>query len=109
MDANDDEGPDNDDHSNCQYEHFSDPNLDEVSDDIDDNNAGNDDNVYAPLLSNSTGGILIRNDPSTYMLNIDPNVVHASEFPRIPRYNTFPQVGTKSRIRRVRYRSIIPK
>ncbi|PPD97121.1 hypothetical protein GOBAR_DD05848 [Gossypium barbadense] len=67
-------GPDNHVVSNHQGEEFSELGLGDVSNDIDEEGGSNDDNVYALLLGNPTCGIIIRNDPSTHMLNVDPDV-----------------------------------
>ncbi|PPD76619.1 hypothetical protein GOBAR_DD26452 [Gossypium barbadense] len=55
--ADGEEGPNNDGGSDHQGENFSDPDLDEVSNDIDDEGVREDDNVYAPSLGNPTRGL----------------------------------------------------
>ncbi|KAH1039902.1 hypothetical protein J1N35_041645 [Gossypium stocksii] len=60
---------------------YSDPNLDEVSDDIDDEGANDDGNVNASSIENLSRCIMIRNDLGAHMSIINPNAVHASEFP----------------------------
>lgn len=55
-----------------------------IPDDVDNKGVGDDDNVYTPLLGNSTSGIVIWNDPSTHMLSVDPNAVHVFEFLKYP-------------------------
>ncbi|PPE00389.1 hypothetical protein GOBAR_DD02591 [Gossypium barbadense] len=49
----------NDDGLNHQKVEFSDPKLDEVLNDIDNKGKSHDDNVDAPLIRNSTRGIVI--------------------------------------------------
>ncbi|KAH1098096.1 hypothetical protein J1N35_015017 [Gossypium stocksii] len=61
-------------------EDFSNPDLDEVSNDIDEEGPDGDDNVYTFPLGNSTRGIVIRNDPLAYMLSVDPDAAYAFEF-----------------------------
>ncbi|KAH1047471.1 hypothetical protein J1N35_038255 [Gossypium stocksii] len=65
-------------------EDFSDLDLNEVQDDINDEGTSDDDNVYAPPLRTSTHGIVIQNDTSTHMLSINHDVAHAFEFPKYP-------------------------
>ncbi|PPD73062.1 hypothetical protein GOBAR_DD30043 [Gossypium barbadense] len=63
-------------------EDFSDPDVDEVSDDIDDEGPEEDEDVYGSSFSNPSRGTILRNEPGGDMLNEDPNVAHASEFPK---------------------------
>ncbi|PPS01374.1 hypothetical protein GOBAR_AA19291 [Gossypium barbadense] len=78
------DGYDNNGPSNHEVEDYSDLNLDEVSDDIDDEGVNNDRNVYAFLVRNLTRGILICNDPRYHMSILDPDAVHAFEFHKYP-------------------------
>lgn len=87
--ADGEEGSNNDDGFNHQGEDFSDSNLDEVPDDINNEDASDDDNDYILLLENPTCGIIIQNDPSTHMLSVDSDVVHASSFPEYPNIISF--------------------
>ncbi|PPR85627.1 hypothetical protein GOBAR_AA35062 [Gossypium barbadense] len=75
------EGPNNDGRSDKKGE---DPDLDEVLDDINDDDANDDENVYTPFVGNLTCGIVIHNEPRTYMLSVDLDGVHASEFLEYP-------------------------
>ncbi|PPD98160.1 hypothetical protein GOBAR_DD04792 [Gossypium barbadense] len=63
---------------------YSDPDLDEVPDDIDDKGANNNGNVNASLVENPSRGIIIRNDPGAHMSIVNPNVAHVSKFPEYP-------------------------
>ncbi|KAH1031940.1 hypothetical protein J1N35_044114 [Gossypium stocksii] len=82
------DGSDNNGSSDHEYKDFSDPNLDNVLDDIDD--GGPDDgNDHAPLIENSSCGIIIRNDPGAHMSIVDLDAVHASEFLEYPDINMF--------------------
>ncbi|PPD85670.1 hypothetical protein GOBAR_DD17393 [Gossypium barbadense] len=76
--------------NNALFDHkvkdFSDLDLDEVPDDIDDECVNRDRNVYASSVGNSSRGIVICNDPKAHILIIDPNMAHASKFPGTPIY-----------------------
>lgn len=61
IDANDEYGSGNNGSSDHEGKDFSDPNLDEVSDDIDDKGANNGENVYASSVGNSGHDIVIYN------------------------------------------------
>ncbi|PPS14429.1 hypothetical protein GOBAR_AA06161 [Gossypium barbadense] len=74
---------DNDDCFDYECEDFSDPNLDDALDDINDGGP-NDGNDHAPSIENSSCGIVIRNDPRAYMSIVDPDAAYASEFPEYP-------------------------
>ncbi|PPR83688.1 hypothetical protein GOBAR_AA37021 [Gossypium barbadense] len=69
---------------NHQGEDFSDLDIDEVPDDIDKEGTYDDDIVYAPLLENPAQSIVIRNDPSIYMLSVDLAAAHAFELLKYP-------------------------
>ncbi|PPS05570.1 hypothetical protein GOBAR_AA15077 [Gossypium barbadense] len=75
---------DNDSGFDYQGKDFSDLDLDEALDDIDHEDVDDDHNVYTFPLENSTGGIVIWNDPLAHILSVDLNVVHASEFLEYP-------------------------
>ncbi|KAH1114929.1 hypothetical protein J1N35_008307 [Gossypium stocksii] len=83
-DANGEEGPNNDGHSDHKGEDFSDPDLDEVLNDIDDEGTDEGENVYAPSVENLSRNIAMHNDPRAHILSVDPYVAHASEFPEYP-------------------------
>lgn len=67
--------------SDHEGEDFSDPDVDEASNDNDDEGADNDENVYVPLIGNSSRGIVMHNDLGAYMSSVDPDVVHTFKFP----------------------------
>ncbi|KAK5825480.1 hypothetical protein PVK06_020317 [Gossypium arboreum] len=77
----DGEGLDNDGHSNHKGVDFNDLNLDEVSNDIDNEGVNEGENVHAPFVGNLSRGIIIRNDPRAYILSLNLDARHASEFP----------------------------
>ncbi|XP_016673069.2 uncharacterized protein [Gossypium hirsutum] len=60
---------------------FSDPDVDEVPDDIDDEGPKEVEDVHSPSFCNPSHGIILRNEPGGNMLNVDPDAAHASEFP----------------------------
>lgn len=72
------EGLDNDVCSDHNGEDFSNSDLDQVLDDIEDD----DKNVHTLSVGNPIRGIVIRNDLRAHMLSLDPDTVHASEFPK---------------------------
>ncbi|PPS12595.1 hypothetical protein GOBAR_AA08058 [Gossypium barbadense] len=80
--VNGEKGPNNDGHSDHEGEDFSDPDLDEVLDDIENEGVDNDENVYDPSVENPTRGIFICNDSRAHMLSLDPDMAYASEFPK---------------------------
>ncbi|PPD71575.1 hypothetical protein GOBAR_DD31526 [Gossypium barbadense] len=65
-------------------EDFSDPDLDEVSNDIYDKGANDDENVNMSVVRNPNRGIMIRNDPGAHMSNIDLDAVQTFEFLKYP-------------------------
>ncbi|PPD74091.1 hypothetical protein GOBAR_DD28982 [Gossypium barbadense] len=69
--------------SDHKCEDFNDPDLDDVPYDIDDEGP-DDGNDHAPSIGNPSCGIIIHNDPGTYMPIVDPDATHASEFPEYP-------------------------
>ncbi|PPD96172.1 hypothetical protein GOBAR_DD06806 [Gossypium barbadense] len=60
---------------------YSDPDLDKVPDDIDDEDVNNDGNIYSSLVENLSRGIGIHNDLKAHMSVIDPDTTHAFDFP----------------------------
>ncbi|KAK5771932.1 hypothetical protein PVK06_048188 [Gossypium arboreum] len=80
--ANGDDGYDNSYPSNHKV--YSDPNLDEVLDDINDEGMNDDGNDNASLAGNLTRCIVICNDPGAHMSLIDPDMVYAVEFSKYP-------------------------
>ncbi|KAK5846641.1 hypothetical protein PVK06_002937 [Gossypium arboreum] len=79
-DALGEDGSDNKDCSDHEGKDFSDPDLDNAPNDINDKGPHGGNN-YAPLVRNSSRVIVVRNDPEAYMSIIDPDAVHASEYP----------------------------
>ncbi|PPD87862.1 hypothetical protein GOBAR_DD15201 [Gossypium barbadense] len=57
IDANGEDGYDNNDHSNLEVEDYNDLDLDEVSDDIDDECVNDNENVHTPSIGNLSRGI----------------------------------------------------
>ncbi|KAK5825819.1 hypothetical protein PVK06_020687 [Gossypium arboreum] len=76
----DDDGYDSNDLSDHEVEDFSDLDLNEVPDDIDDESTNDDENLNMSLVGSSNRGIVIHNDPWARMWNIDLDAMHASEF-----------------------------
>ncbi|PPD99592.1 hypothetical protein GOBAR_DD03390 [Gossypium barbadense] len=66
--------------SDQDVEDFSDPDIDEVPNDIDDEGMEEVEDAHSLSFSNSSHGIVLRNDPRGDMLNVDPDVAHVSEF-----------------------------
>ncbi|MBA0867162.1 hypothetical protein Goshw_027842 [Gossypium schwendimanii] len=67
----------------CRGEDFSDPNVDNVLDDIDEERV-DDENDYAPSVRNLSHGIVIRNDLGAHMSIINPDVTHAFKILEYP-------------------------
>ncbi|PPS05487.1 hypothetical protein GOBAR_AA15153 [Gossypium barbadense] len=63
---------------------YSDSDLDDVSDDIDDKGANDDRNVKMSSVGKPSQGIMIRNDPGAHISIIDPDTTHAFEFLEYP-------------------------
>ncbi|KAL1173795.1 hypothetical protein V6Z11_A05G436700 [Gossypium hirsutum] len=62
----------------------SDPDVDEVPDDIDDEGVNEEVNVNAFSVGNQIHRIVIHNNPGAHMSRIDPDAVHVAEFPEYP-------------------------
>ncbi|KAH1039714.1 hypothetical protein J1N35_041457 [Gossypium stocksii] len=75
-----DDAYDNNGSFNHKVEDYSDPDRDEVPNDINEKGTNEDRNVNKYLVGNLNRGIMIRNDLRAHMLIIDLNVVHTSEF-----------------------------
>ncbi|PPD93310.1 hypothetical protein GOBAR_DD09743 [Gossypium barbadense] len=60
---------------------FSDPIVDEVLDDIDDEGPEEVEDVHDPSFSNSSRGIVLQNELGGDILNVDLDATHAFEFP----------------------------
>ncbi|PPS04162.1 hypothetical protein GOBAR_AA16506 [Gossypium barbadense] len=67
--------------SNQDVEDFSDPDINEVLDDIDDEGPEKVEDVYDPSFSNLSRGSILQNEPKDNMLNVDQDAAHASKFP----------------------------
>ncbi|KAK5794608.1 hypothetical protein PVK06_035847 [Gossypium arboreum] len=63
----------------------SDPDVDDVPDDIDDEGVNEDGNINASLVGNQIRRIVIHNNPGAHMSRIDPDAAHAAEFPEYPK------------------------
>ncbi|PPS13117.1 hypothetical protein GOBAR_AA07543 [Gossypium barbadense] len=62
----------------------SDPDVDEVPDDIDDEGVNNGGNLNASLVKNQIHHIVIHNNLGAHMSQIDPDAAHAAEFSEYP-------------------------
>ncbi|KAK5771564.1 hypothetical protein PVK06_047782 [Gossypium arboreum] len=62
-------------------EDFSDPDIDEVLNDIDDEGPKKIEDVHGSSFNNPSYGIVLRNELGGDILKVDPNAVHAFEFP----------------------------
>ncbi|PPD69274.1 hypothetical protein GOBAR_DD33842 [Gossypium barbadense] len=63
-----------------EVEDFSDPDVDEVPDNIDDKGLEEVKDVHGPSFSNPSHGIILQNEPGCDMLNVDPDAARAFEF-----------------------------
>ncbi|KAK5819691.1 hypothetical protein PVK06_024714 [Gossypium arboreum] len=71
--SNGEKEPNNDGRSDYKGEYFSDLELDEVLDNIDDEGTDTNENVYALSVGNPSCSIVIRNGPKAHMLSVDPD------------------------------------
>ncbi|PPS10262.1 hypothetical protein GOBAR_AA10385 [Gossypium barbadense] len=69
------------DPSDHKVDSDSDPDVDEVPDDIDDESVNNDGNVNVSSIGNQIQHIVIHNNPGAHMSLIDFDAAHAVEFP----------------------------
>ncbi|PPE01533.1 hypothetical protein GOBAR_DD01412 [Gossypium barbadense] len=76
-----DDGYDGSDHYDEEVNSDSDPDVDDVSDDIDDEDVNNDGNISTSSVGNQMRRILIHNNPGPHMSLIDPDAAHVAEFP----------------------------
>ncbi|PPS17231.1 hypothetical protein GOBAR_AA03345 [Gossypium barbadense] len=83
-DADVKDGYDNHGPFDHEVEDYSDPNLDKISNDIDDEGTNDDGNVYASTIGNLSRGIIICNDLGDHISIVDPYLAYASEFPEYP-------------------------
>ncbi|PPR92240.1 hypothetical protein GOBAR_AA28436 [Gossypium barbadense] len=78
-----DEGSDNDDQSHRDLnDDFSDPDLDDIPEDIDEEGPVEGENANPYLVGNTSPDIVIRNNPGTFMTDVDPDVALARKFPK---------------------------
>ncbi|KAH1113910.1 hypothetical protein J1N35_007288 [Gossypium stocksii] len=78
-----DEGFNNDDQSHHDpNDDFSDPDLDGIPEDIDEEGSVEGENANPYSAGNTGIGIVIRNNPGSFMTDVDPNVALAREFPK---------------------------
>ncbi|KAH1097011.1 hypothetical protein J1N35_013932 [Gossypium stocksii] len=68
--------------SDQDVEDFSDLDVDEVLNDIDDECPEEAEDVHGPSFSNPSRGIILRNELGSDMLNVNSDATHASEFPK---------------------------
>ncbi|XP_016740192.1 uncharacterized protein [Gossypium hirsutum] len=78
-----DEGSDNDDQSHPN-DNFSDPDLDDILEDIDEEGPVEGENANPHSSGNTDPGIVIRNNPGTFMSDVDPDAALAREFSKYP-------------------------
>ncbi|XP_012442176.1 uncharacterized protein LOC105767211 [Gossypium raimondii] len=80
-----DEGSDNDDQSHRDpNDDFSDPDLDDIPEDIDEEGPVEGENAIPHPIGNTGPGIIIRNNPGTFMSDVDPDAALAREFSEYP-------------------------
>ncbi|PPD98687.1 hypothetical protein GOBAR_DD04271 [Gossypium barbadense] len=79
-----DDGYDGSDHCDQEVNSDSDPDVDDVPDDIDDEDVNNDGNINASSVGDQMRRILIHNNPGPHMSLIDPDAAHVSEFSEYP-------------------------
>ncbi|PPD84984.1 hypothetical protein GOBAR_DD18079 [Gossypium barbadense] len=77
--ADGDEWSDSEDQSHHDLEQFSDPNLDEVPNDIDNEGMVEDEDLHPYSTGNMGFDIVIRNDLGAHMSNVDPDAAYTCE------------------------------
>ncbi|KAH1097989.1 hypothetical protein J1N35_014910 [Gossypium stocksii] len=80
IEANGDDGHDNSDPFNHEVVDYTNFDLDEVLDDIDEEGANDDENVNRSSVGNLIRCIVICNDPGAHMSLIDPNATYFVKF-----------------------------
>ncbi|MFQ6667201.1 hypothetical protein Gotur_033302, partial [Gossypium turneri] len=76
-----DEGSDNEDQSHRDpSDNFSDPDLDDIHKDIDDKGSVESENVNPHSTGNTGPGIFIKNNPKSFMTDVDLDVALSCEF-----------------------------
>ncbi|PPD73219.1 hypothetical protein GOBAR_DD29856 [Gossypium barbadense] len=79
-----DDGYNSSDPCDHKVDSDSDPNVDEVPDDIDDEDVNDDGNINTSSVRNQIRRIMTHNNPRAHMSLIDPDTVHVDEFPEYP-------------------------
>ncbi|PPD83959.1 hypothetical protein GOBAR_DD19112 [Gossypium barbadense] len=79
-----DDGFDSSDHCDQEVNSDSDPDADDVPNDIDDEDVNNDGNINASSVGNQMRCILIHNNPGPHMSLINPDATHVAKFPEYP-------------------------
>ncbi|PPD83950.1 hypothetical protein GOBAR_DD19124 [Gossypium barbadense] len=79
-----DDGYDSSDPCDHKVDSDSDPDVDEVFDDIDDEDMNDDGNINVSSVGNHIRHIVIHNNPMAHMSLIDPDAEHVAEFPEYP-------------------------
>ncbi|KAK5783008.1 hypothetical protein PVK06_037515 [Gossypium arboreum] len=64
-----------------EVDNDSDPDVDDVPNDIDDEDVNDDGNINASSVGNQMRRIVIHNNPGPHMSLIDPDAAHVAEFP----------------------------
>ncbi|XP_017617936.2 uncharacterized protein LOC108462504 [Gossypium arboreum] len=86
----------NSDPSDYEVDSESDPDVDEVPDDIDDEGVNEEVNVNAYSVGNQIRRIVIHNNPGAHMSRIDPDATHVAEFPEYPEIQSAHQMAVYS-------------
>ncbi|PPD87842.1 hypothetical protein GOBAR_DD15220 [Gossypium barbadense] len=76
-----DKGSDNEEQSHQDNEDFSDLNLEDIPEDIDDESAVEGENVHLHSTGNTRSSIVIYNNPRAFMSDVDLDAMLAREFP----------------------------
>ncbi|PPR90986.1 hypothetical protein GOBAR_AA29695 [Gossypium barbadense] len=79
-----DDGYDSSDPCDQEVDSDSDPDVDDVSDDIDYEDVNNDGNINVSSVGNQMRRIVIHNNLGLHMSLIDPDATHVAEFPEYP-------------------------
>ncbi|KAH1057067.1 hypothetical protein J1N35_035132 [Gossypium stocksii] len=79
-----DERFNNEEQSHHDNNDFSDPDLDDIPKNIDDEGAVKGENVHPYSAENTRFGIVIRNNLGAFMTDVNPDATLAREFPKYP-------------------------
>ncbi|PPD78788.1 hypothetical protein GOBAR_DD24289 [Gossypium barbadense] len=79
-----DDGYDGSNHYDQEVNSDSDPDVDDVPNDIDNEDVNNDGNINAFSVGNQMRRIVIQNNSGPHMSLIDPDEAHVAEFPEYP-------------------------